>query len=348
MSLKPIRILGPFRRGAAPAAQTPAPVADAAPRHLNVRFFTDYNVCNYSCEYCISGQSDPNDPRVLANWKIGNYRTIVDALTRLPHVLNVRLGVGGEFFLNPDLIDGARTLSHAANVRSVNLITNLSFPLRHYRRWFADFDAKKIALVASYHPSQIRNVAEWRATASALAKDVDFSVCTVAYPHILPALAEAIPALRAEGLAVFVQPFLGWLDGVFYPDAYTAEQRAQMRPLFYSRHDWEYLLEGKRPGLCHAGHTSIYVDMTGEVRICGMEIQGPQPIGNLLTGEPLRLYDGPRPCTAPHCRCDTENENTLQFEQFYERTGLNQHRYRYRFEALARGIPEWDEWRVAY
>jgi hypothetical protein len=79
-----------------------------------------------------------------------------------------------------------------------------------------------------------------------------------------------------------------------------------------------------------------------------MEINGPEPIGNLLTGEPLRLYEGPRPCTASTCRCDTENENTVQFEQFYERTGKNQHRYRYRFEELARGIPDWDEWKVAY
>lgn len=327
---------------------TAQPGADPVARRLNVRFFTDYNVCNYACEYCISGQSDPDDPRVLANWRGENYQPIIDALMRLPHALNVRLGVGGEFFLNPKLIDGARALSHSANVVAVNLITNLSFPLKHYRKWFSDFDRSKIALVASYHPTQIRDRDEWRATARALAREVDFSVCTVAHPDIIAELAEAIPSMRAEGLSVFVQPFLGWLDGVFYPDAYSEEQRAVLRPLFYSRHDWSYLLEGKRPGLCHAGHTSIYVDMTGVVRICGMEIQGPQPIGNLLTGEPLRLYDGPRPCTAAQCRCDTENENTAQFEEFYERTGLNQHRYRYRFEELARGIPEWDEWRIAY
>jgi len=324
------------------------PAADTVPRRLNVRFYTDYNVCNYACEYCISGQNDPDDPRLLAEWKEANYRPIIDALTRLPYDLNVRIGVGGEFFLHPRLIDGARVLSHSPNVSGVNLITNLSFPLQHFRRWFSDFDRSKVALVASYHPTQIRDRNAWRTTALALAADFDFSVCTVAHPDLLDELAQAIPSMRADGLSVFVQPFLGWIRDRFYPDAYSDEQRALLRTLFYSRHDWAYLLEGKRPGLCNAGHTSIYVDMSGVVRICGMEIVGPQPIGNLLTGEPLRLYDGPRPCTATQCRCDTENENTVQFEQFYQRTGLNQHRYRYRFEELARGMPEWEEWRVAY
>ncbi|MFO1322755.1 MAG: SPASM domain-containing protein [Burkholderiales bacterium] len=354
--LKPIRIFGPLRRAAtadrALAAERPAaneaPAAEAGVRRLKVRFYTDYNICNYTCEYCIAGQNDPNDPRVLAQWHVDNYRPIIDAMTRLPYELNVRLGVGGEFFLNPQLIDGARVLSHSANVSGVNLITNLSFPVKHYRRWFGDFDRAKVGLVASYHPTQIKDKDEWWRTARAMNDEVDFSVCTVAHPTVLPELAAVIPAMRKAGLSVFVQPFLGAFEGRNYPDAYSDADRDVLRRLFYSRHDWEYLLVGKRPGLCNAGFKSIYVDMTGTVRICGMAIRGPEPVGNLLTGEPLALYDGPRPCTALDCRCDTENMNTVQFEQNYRNLGHNQHRYEYRFEELARGVPDWDEWRIAY
>ena len=79
-----------------------------------------------------------------------------------------------------------------------------------------------------------------------------------------------------------------------------------------------------------------------------MLIDGPLPVGNLLNGEPLQLYGGPRPCTAKNCRCDTENMNTVQFSQFYEMTGLNQHAYRYKFGALSADLPSLDEWRIEY
>jgi hypothetical protein len=318
------------------------------PRRLNVRFFTYYNICNYRCAYCIAGQGDPSDPRLQVNWDGRNYLPIIEALTRLPFLLNVRIGVDGEFFTSPLLIDGARRLSHSPNVEGVNLITNLSYSAERYRAWFADFDRSKIALVASFHPTEIRDRQLWLETALALARETDLSVCMVAHPERFEDLAEAVPAFRSQGLTVFVQAFIGVYRGRLYPEAYSAQERDFLRPLFYSRHDWEFLLVGKRPGLCNAGFSSVYVDMTGTVRICGMKINGPLPVGNLLSGEPLQLYKGPRPCTAQDCRCDTENMNTVQFSQFYEMTGLNQHGYRYRFGGLAAQLPSLDEWRIEY
>lgn len=336
----------------ASAARCEAPVLPSLPegraRRLNVRFHTRFNRCNFTCEYCIAGQGDPSDPRLAVPWDGSNYLPIVAALTRLPHPLNVRIGVGGEFFLSPLLIEGARDLSLSPNVESVNLITNLGFPSRSYRRWFADFDRSKLALVASYHPTQVADFRAWCATAVDLAGEVDLCVCMVAHPDRIADLESSIPALRNEGLSVFVQPFIGYLGGRTYPESYTAEEKDRLRRLVFSRHDWEFLVEGKRPGLCNAGHTSIYVDLTGVVRICGMPIRGPVPVGNLLTGEPLRLYDGPRPCTATDCRCDTENMNTEVFRLHYRHTGLNQHRYEYRFLDLAREVPGWGEWEISY
>ena len=309
---------------------------------------TFYNVCNYQCSYCISGQGDPSDPRPQAKWDGSNCLPIVAAMTRLPFLLNVRIGVDSEFFTSPLLIDGARRLSQSVNVAGVNLITNLSFPAERYRGWFADFDRSKVALVASFHLTEVRDKRFWLETALALALEADLSICMVAHPERLEDLSRFVPAFRAQGPTVFVQPFIGVYGGHSYPEAYSDHEREFLRPYFYSRHDWEFLLMGKRPGLCNAGFSSIYVDMTGEARICGMKIDGPLPVGNLLTGEPLRLYEGPRPCTAASCRCDTENINTVQFSQFYELTGLNQHRYRYRFARLAADQPCLDEWRVEY
>ncbi len=225
------------------------------------------------------------------------------------------------------MIDGARDLSHSPNIEGVNLITNLSYSEERYRAWFADFDRSKIALVASFHPTEVRDKRSWLETALALAGETDLSVCMVAHPERLEDLSQTVPTFRAKGLTVFVQAFIGVYRGRFYPEAYSEQERGLLRPFFYSRHDWEFLLVGKRPGLCNAGFSSVYVDMTGTVRICGMKINGPLPVGNLLNGEPLQLYDGPRPCTTQDCRGDTENMTTVQLPQFYEMTGLNQHPY---------------------
>ena len=201
------------------------------PRRLNVRFFTFYNICNYRCAYCIAGQGDPSDPRLQVNWDGSNYLPIIEALTRLPYLLNVRIGVDGEFFTSPLLIDGARKLSHSLNVSAVNLITNLSYSAERYRAWFADFDRSKIALVASFHPTEVRDRESWLETALALAGEASLSICMVAHPERFEDLAEAVPAFRARGLTVFVQPFIGRYRGRLYPEEYSAEERAFLRPV---------------------------------------------------------------------------------------------------------------------
>ena len=40
--------------------------------------------------------------------------------------------------------------------------------------------------------------------------------------------------------------------------------------------------------------------------------------------------------------------NTVKFSRFYQRFGLNQHKYRYRFAEEAAGDPRLDEWQIDY
>ena len=264
---------------------------------LNVRFLTNFNLCNQRCGYCVAGQADPDDPRMQERFDSAAYFEILRRLAALPHQLNVRIGVRGEFFLSSELIAGARELTQRANVRSVNLITNLSFSAAKYRRLLEGYDLAKVALVASLHPSEIRDEDAWIDNAVEVAGFTDLVACMVAHPDLLGGLAERLAKMRARGLEVFVQAFKGDHAGRAYPAAYTCQERELLRSLFYSNHDFEYMLEQKRPGLCNAGHKSLFVDMTGLVRICGMRIVGPRPLGNLLAGDPIQLYDAPRPCT---------------------------------------------------
>ncbi|MFC1851716.1 hypothetical protein ACFL27_16115 [candidate division CSSED10-310 bacterium] len=310
---------------------------------INVRLYTDFRACNYSCPYCIDGHRHHEQ-----QWQADNFRLIIHRLTALPYRINVRIGVKGEFFLNQTLIEGARILSQADNVCSLNLITNLSFSYHQFQKFFRDFDQQKIALVASYHPTEVTDKKKWIRTACRLKEKYDLAVVLVAYPPLIKVLPEIKAELVAQGLDVFIQAFIGDHHGQVYPAAYTAAEKKYLRPVFYSRHDYEFFVELKRPGLCNAGYRSFFVDMSGLVRSCGMGTASPV-LGNLLSPNPdIQLFDSPRPCPNETCLCDTENINTVIFEQHYQHIGRNQHRYVYRFQAQGKLTPTKDEWKIEY
>src|SRR5579871_929398 len=127
---------------------------------LNVRYFTAFPKCNYSCTYCIAGHGEAF-PKRESPWNPERYLVIIENLTKLPFKINIRLGVDGEFFLDRTLIEGARRLSLSSNVVSLNLITNLSFSYSQYKRLFSGFREEKIAIIASFHPGEVGNHAAW-------------------------------------------------------------------------------------------------------------------------------------------------------------------------------------------
>jgi len=311
---------------------------------VNVRFFTGYDMCNYSCEYCIAGQN--NKTRLNPNFNAARYLEIIKVLATLPFSMNIRIGVTGEYFLSHDLIEGGRFLSNAENVKHVNLITNLSFDYQKYTEFLAGYDHKKIAIVASYHPTQIKNKSKWIRTAQQMNQVFDFAVVLVAYPPLLKELPDFVNELKQEGIEVFVQGYIGQYHDQQYPDSYTIEEKSMLRKIMYSRHDYEFFINSRRPGLCNAGFKSIYVNEEGVVYSCGMG-KGLK-LGNLLESSEIYFFDGPRPCIHASCLCDTENVNTLVFEHHYKIKGINQHKYTYKFKNLSERIRELDEWEIVY
>ena len=312
---------------------------------INVRFYTDYNACNYSCPYCIAGQN--NKANIVEKWDDTNFDAIIENLTRLPFKINIRLGVGGEFFLNKKLVADAKKLSHARNVKSVNLITNLSFSVAQYEKMLGDFDKKKLAVVASYHPTEVTDHARWLESAEYMQDNYDFAVIVVAYPPSLGILSALKKELNEHGHTVFVQSFVGDYEGKKYPYAYTQDEKQFLKSIFYSRHDYEFFVEAIKPGLCNSGYKSFYVDMTGEVIPCGMQIKY-ESMGNLARSPEIKLNRKPQMCRGKTCMCDTENMNTVAFAQHYNKSNKNQHVYTYRYAEEAKSDPRVDEWNIEY
>lgn len=313
---------------------------------VNVRFYTDYPVCNYSCAYCIAGHGNKNG-RPESSWDSLRYDAIIDNLCQLDFRINIRIGVGGEFFISKQLVDGARRLGMSENVFSLNLITNLSLSTAQYLKILDGIPAEKIALVASYHPTEVRDRERWLDTAVALSNRYDFSTISVAYPPIIRDL-EAIKAMfDAAKVAHFVQPYIGEYEGRHYPQAYTEEERRIIRQTIYSRHDYEFLLNLKRPGLCNAGFKFLYVHSNGVVTPCG-GANHQQVLGDLSISPEINFRSGPSPCPGNRCQCDTENVNTVIFENHYRWENKNQHRFVYRFAQEATQYPWMDEWEIPY
>ncbi|MDM4016067.1 hypothetical protein [Roseiconus lacunae] len=331
---------------------------------LKVRFGTGWNTCNYHCEYCVTDQpigdnaATPEALPVLSRlrsaamepsrvirkvasvasrlpvlkqetetigWDEAKYLRVIDQFATLPYSMDVRIGVGGETFINKTVVEGARRLSNHDNTRAVNLISNLSFSFKQYERIFQGFDLSRLALVCSFHPTEIKDIDRWVETAIEVNQVVDLAIVLVAWPPLMPALADYKRRLEDCGLEVFVQAFHGWYEGQKYPESYSQDDRKRLANVFYSEHDYEHMVDLKQPGSCYAGVDYVYVDINGDVWRCGTY---KVPQGNLLNG--FRLLSEPAPCPGNECWCDTENLNTVEFRNRYEMTSLNQHKYKKR------------------
>ena len=318
---------------------------------VNVRFHTGFTKCNFTCDYCIAGHGNTADPETEEledeSWDGDRFERIVENLSKLPFRMNIRLQVPGEIFLNKRLLAGAKTLAQSPNVRSLNILTNLSFSVDYYKRMLSDIDASKWAFVASFHPTEVKDRSKWIESGRFFNEKFDFAVILVAYPPLIDELTENRAMLKAQGFEVFIQAYIGYYEEKLYPDSYTVGEKELLKSLFYSRHDFEFLVRKKKPGLCNAGFRSFYIRESGVVVPCGM---GPyaESIGDLFVSPKLKLQGAVKTCPFAACQCDTENMNTVIFRNNYAMTGSNQHKYRYRFADLAVADPALDEWVIAY
>ncbi len=303
---------------------------------INIRLLTDWSKCNFKCSYCIVSTLQEN----FESWSEDNYKTIISNLTKVDFKFNIRLGVQGEFFANKVLIEGGRVLSNSENCVGVNLITNLSLSPKQFEKAFEGYNVSKLGVVASYHPTEIKNTEAWLETAKYMNEKADFSIVVVAFPPILGELEKMVARLHGLGIHVAVQAYIGENEGKNYPLDYTDEEKQCIKTMTYSRHDYEFFVNLKRPDMCYAGSKSFFINtVTGKVLTCGIRLmKDAKEIGNLLDSPKINFLSEPMQCTSPTCQCDTENINTVVFHDNYERIGINQHKFR--FKDLEKS--EWD------
>jgi MoaA/NifB/PqqE/SkfB family radical SAM enzyme len=254
--------------------------------NLSILYRGPLSSCNYGCTYCPfakhteTRQEHEADRRALE-------RFVAWVATRKQDEIGILFTPWGEALIRKRYQLALVQLSTLPNVSKVAIQTNLSCRLD----WVDACEKDKLALWATYHPTQISRKRFLEKCAELHRRGVRFSVGVVG----LMEQAEEIVALRRE---LPTDVYL-WINAYKRnPDYYTSDvlrQFEQIDPLFPINNQ-RHPSQGRA---CRAGHTAISVDGNGDMRRCHFI---KTPIGNIYAAgfeEALR----PTPCTNDTCGC---------------------------------------------
>ncbi len=257
----------------------------AVTRHLQVLYRGPLSSCNYGCRYCPfakhheTPEEHAHDAQQLARF--------VEWVRTRDFEVSVLFTPWGEALVRRRYQEAITQLSHLPHVRRVAIQTNLSGRLD----WLAAADVTRVALWATYHPTETtreRFLARCRELDLA---GVRYSVGTVGLRR---AIGE-IEALRAELPARVYLWVNAYQAGPGYYAPEDLRRLTRVDPLF-AVNTRRYRTRGRA---CGAGETAISVDGDGVARRCHF-IE--RPIGNIYDAAFLEALM-PRPCSRATCSC---------------------------------------------
>jgi hypothetical protein len=252
--------------------------------HLTILYRGPLASCDYDCPYCPFAKRRDSREQLLAD------RAALDRFTAWAassgHPVSVLFTPWGEGLVRPWYRRALTALSQLPHVSRVAIQTNLSQRVG----WTADADPSRLALWATYHPSQVPFDRFVSRCAELTERGIRHSVGIVG----LPAHYDDAWSMR-RALPADTYLWVNAAEGHSYTDAEAARWTA-IDPLFaWSRHP-----HPSRGLPCRTGDTVISVDGDGTVRRCHFV---PTVLGNLYD-DSFRPALRPTPaCPAELCDC---------------------------------------------
>ena len=266
--------------------------------------------CNFNCEYCFI-------PFNLRKDYSQNKKSPLGALETFNNLENSYLVVlgGGEPFFNPGFIPLCKEL---IKKHYLVIVTNLSCSLN---KFCLEVDPERVnGLSISLHmeererlgivPGFIEKIHTLKEAG------YPFEITQVMYPTILDRWDEIYHYFKREGIEIHPKTFEGKYNDIFYPKAYTDEDRKKINKYFKDTHtdknDIKHskeIMEGFDPdtGLttfkghpCCAGYDDFVVSEHGVVRRCWTESS--EVVGNIYDGG-FVAHSKPKPCDLDVCLC---------------------------------------------
>ena len=279
---------------------------------FNIRFYTYYDQCNYACPYCIAGHGHVG---VADMWDINKFKEIMNAIPRKWDNIDLRIDTNGEPFLNDDILNEVITVSTHNTINTITLVTNLSLPAKKYVNFIKQCN-DKLMLIGTYHPTEVKEPSRaWgRSTdnQSFINKAIEINqlcnltIVSVCYPENFEQLFNFKDACKRNKLTFFPKGFIG----NDYPAKYTDADKVSMLKLGMTKHDYQYQIERKTPGLCNAGYRHFYITINGWIKPCG---RSNHHLGH-ISEEKLTSNNQPCPCSYGSCFATAGNINTVEYQ----------------------------------
>jgi MoaA/NifB/PqqE/SkfB family radical SAM enzyme len=290
---------------------------------LGIRYQVRYHRCNLKCPYCIAHWDEQKNL-----FSPANFSAIIGAIKKLPFRIRLRLGIGGEVFTSPKLMEGIKSICNSdSNILNVSFSTNLAADWDGVIRPFlASVDTSKLGVGCTLHDMVIRDIDGFFRKADALkAAGAEIYVGNVAVPGRFKHLgkykkrcADLGAPLILNGL---VGSFVGWGNagiGKNYPGDYTMSELSELKELWDTPHGYLLLAESRRTeGMaCSAGRNYVYIDHQGNVFPC-QHIR--RSMGNILA-ETVAFQNQYTVCPEKVCWCGNENQALRIVDRYYDRS----------------------------
>ncbi|MDZ4833220.1 MAG: STM4011 family radical SAM protein [Candidatus Melainabacteria bacterium] len=253
---------------------------------LSIIYRGPLSSCNYGCEYCPFAKHHETDEEHARDTQ--QLSRFVDwANTRKQHQLSVLFTPWGEALIRPRYQDAISTLTKSDTIEKVAIQTNLSCRLE----WVENCDKSKLALWATFHPTETTRQKFLAKCLELVSRGVRFSVGAVGLKEHF----DEILALRDE----LPDSVYFWINAYkriesYYTDA-DIELLTKIDPLFPMNNEYHPSL-GKA---CRAGSSVISVDGDGQIKRCHFISE---KIGNIYDEE-FESALSESPCSNAVCGC---------------------------------------------
>lgn len=261
-----------------------------AKQALSILYRGDLSSCNYGCYYCPFAKHQESKEEILRD-KQALCRFSAWLAQQHSFALLLFFTPWGEALVRNYYRQAIVELSHLEHIQKIAVQSNISCRFD----WLEDADKTRIALWATYHPTEVSRERFLASCEDLLARAVPFSVGTVGIKEHI----DEIEALRAA-LPPKVYLWVNAYDKAkhsqkTYYDQADLDRLNAIDPLF-GYNNQRYASRGKS---CRTGEKVISVDAQGDIRRCHFVSK---VLGNIYTSE-LEAVLFPRPCSRQFCDC---------------------------------------------
>lgn len=260
--------------------------------HQMITWLINLN-CNFNCSYC--HQQAQNKTLTPINISL-----LSDGLTTLGKDW-VFLLTGGEPFLEPNFIEICREIT-----KDHFLAINTNLSTENIFEFGEQVDPKKTIFINAAVHIKEREKTDEKLQAyiekMRYLQDRGFHMIAyyVAHPNILHRMKSDVDYLKYSGIKnVRLKIFRGVYQGIYYPAAFTDEQKDFIRTFEADWPEFELLNEipSFKSKLCHAGRRFFVMHRNGDLRRCS---QIYEKYGNLFKKK-VNFDSDPKPCPTSFC-----------------------------------------------